>query len=103
MDWFLYDKDLRHEIVKTSNKGKADDTELFLNEWRKVELVVAKKWIEIKLYTNTFSSFMTEVPIIKKPVHFCSANQWIGFFMIVTSFLKELMVHQNCSWNQYSK
>ena len=43
MDWFLYDKDIRHEIVKTSNKGKADDTELVLNEWRKVEFVVAKK------------------------------------------------------------
>ena len=38
------------------------------------------------------NSFMTEVSIIQKPVHW-SANQWIGFYMISTSVMKELNLH----------
>ena len=34
----------------------------------------------------SFNSFMTEVPIKKKPV----ANQWTGFYMVGFSFMKEL-------------
>ena len=34
---------------------------------------------------------LTEVPIIKKPIHsFPLKNQWTGFYMTGTSFMKEL-------------
>ena len=36
-------------------------------------------------------SFMTEIPIMQKPVHcFAEQNQWTGFYMIRTSVMKEL-------------
>ena len=35
-----------------------------------------------------FNSFMTEVPIIQKPVR--RANQWTGFYMIGITVMKEL-------------
>ena len=38
-----------------------------------------------------FNPFMTEAVIIYKTSPFiCSANQWIGFYVITTSFMKGL-------------
>ena len=39
---------------------------------------------------ETVNYFMREVPIIYKPVSFCSTHQWIGFYMIGTCVTKEV-------------
>ena len=39
----------------------------------------------VKQFAPSFNSFMTEVPIIQKPVH-----QWTGFYMTWTSLMKQL-------------
>ena len=47
------------------------------------------------------NSFMTEIPIIQKPVHrFCKANQWTCFYIIETSIMKEL---NNVTYEQTGK
>ena len=40
--------------------------------------------------SSSFSSFMTKTVIIHKPVYWCSAKQWTGFYMITASAMKEL-------------
>ena len=54
--------------------------------------------IELKIL-NIINSFMTEVPIIQKPVHWFAldslhlhSTQWTRFCIIVTSVTKELMI-----------
>ena len=43
------------------------------------------------LQFSLVNSFMMEVPIIQKPVHWF-ANQWTGFYVIGTFIMKELKV-----------
>ena len=45
----------------------------------------------ISMQNYYFTSFMTEIPIMQKPIHcFAEQNQWTGFYMIRTSVMKEL-------------
>ena len=54
------------------------------------------KWqLQFHINTNTtstlFNSITTEVPIIKKPLHwFAEPSQWSGFYLIGTSAMKKL-------------